>query len=269
MLEAYVFAGFFYFVFSYGMGAYSRWLERRLRTGHARGGTRSGGFAMAEADGSEGEGRGEDVAAIRHTHRAVYDANGAAFDARRLRVLYERAWLERFLAHVPKGGRVLDLGCGAGEPIARFLIDEGRDLVGLDFSATMLALARARFPAARFIEADMRELALGERFSGIVAWDSFFHLTKDEQRDLIPRLAAHLAPGGAFLATVGPDESEGVGRVGDGPVYHASLSPTEYADRFAAAGMAIERFVAEDPSCDRRSVLLARVSTGAPPAGIG
>ncbi|MFN3688801.1 amino acid ABC transporter permease [Salinarimonas sp.] len=35
VLEGYVFAGFVYFVFSYCMGAYSRWLERRLRTGHA------------------------------------------------------------------------------------------------------------------------------------------------------------------------------------------------------------------------------------------
>lgn len=208
---------------------------------------------MSDGDGSDGEG----IAAVRHGHRAVYDANGAAFDARRLRVLYERDWLERFLAHLPKGGRVLDLGCGAGEPIARFLVEQGCDLVGLDFSTTMLAIARARFPDARFVEGDMRELALGELFSGIVAWDSFFHLTKDEQRDLIPRLAAHLAPGGAFLATVGPDESEGVGRVFDGPVYHASLSPADYAARFAAAGMRIERFVAEDPDCDRRSVILA------------
>lgn len=207
---------------------------------------------MADADG-------EGISAVRHGHRAVYDTNGAAFDARRLRVLYERDWLERFLAHVPAGGRVLDLGCGAGEPIARFLIDRGCELVGLDFSATMLAIARERFPGTRFVEGDMRALDLGERFAGIVAWDSFFHLTKDEQRDLIPRLSAHLEPGGAFLATVGPRESEGIGRVGDGPVYHASLSPAEYAARFSDAGMTIERFVAEDPDCDRRSVILARL----------
>ena len=41
----------------------------------------------------------------------------------------------------------------------------------------------------------MRSLDLGRRFGGIVAWDSFFHLTADEQRALIPRLAGHLAPG--------------------------------------------------------------------------
>lgn len=34
VLEGYVFAATVYLVFSYGMGAYSRYLERRLRTGH-------------------------------------------------------------------------------------------------------------------------------------------------------------------------------------------------------------------------------------------
>lgn len=194
---------------------------------------------------------------VRHGHRAVYDANAVRFDAGRSRGLHERPWLDRLLACASPGGRILDLGCGAGEPIAAYLLTRGARVTGLDFTPAMLALARARFPAGRWIEGDMRDLDLGERFTGIVGWDSFFHLTRDEQRALIPRLARHLSPGGGLLLTVGPGDSEGLGRVGDGPVYHASLSPEEYRRRLAEAGLEVERFAPEDPATDGRSVLFA------------
>ena len=152
---------------------------------------------------------------------------------------------------------MLDLGCGAGEPIARYLIERGCAVTGVDFSSAMLAIARSRFPDGRWIEADMRTLDLDERFAAIVAWDSFFHLTRDEQRELFPRIARHLLPGGAVLLTVGPDDGEALGRVGDGAVYHASLSPAEYAARLDKSGLTVAGFVPEDPACGGHSVLLA------------
>lgn len=194
---------------------------------------------------------------IRHTHHATYEANASLWDPARSRQFFEKPWLDAMLAHVPPGSDVLDLGCGAGEPIARYLAEQGCRVTGVDFSGAMLAIARRRLPAACWLEADMRGLDLGRRFAAIVAWDSFFHLTRDEQRDLIPRLADHLAPRGALLLTVGPEDGEAVGHVGTEAVYHASLSPTEYAERLAAVGLGIERFVAADPATAGHSVLLA------------
>ena len=194
---------------------------------------------------------------IRHGHRAVYEANAVRWDGERSRALLERPWLDRLLAVVPPGGRVLDLGCGTGEPIASYLLDRGCAVTGVDFSPAMLAIARARFRQVRWIEGDMRTLDLPGRFDAIVAWDSFFHLTRDEQRALIPRLARHLAPGGGLLLTVGPADGETLGRVGEGTVYHSSLSPREYARRLAGAGLRVLDFVPEDPGCGGHSVLLA------------
>jgi SAM-dependent methyltransferase len=194
---------------------------------------------------------------IRQAHRAVYEANADHWDTTRSRALFEKAWLDRWLAHVPSGDKLIDLGCGAGEPIARYLIEQGHPVTGVDFSPKMLAIARRRFSEVRWIEADMRALDLGECFAGIVAWDSFFHLSKDEQHALIPCIARHIQPGGALLATAGPDESEAVGRLGGGAVFHASLSLAEYAERFEAAAMDIERFVPDDAPCGGHSVLLA------------
>ena len=202
---------------------------------------------------------------IRHRHRQVYEANAAAWDARRSRALFERGWLDRFLAPLRPGAPVLDLGCGGGEPIARYLIERGFAVTGLDFAPAMLGIARARFPDHRWIEADMRDLDLEERFAGILGWDSFFHLTPDEQRALIPRLARHLEPGGTLLLTVGPEASEPIGQVEGEPVYHASLSPSEYRDRLAAAGLTVAAFAPEDAQAHGHSVLLALQNTGSPP----
>ncbi len=191
------------------------------------------------------------------SNRSVYERNAAGWDRHRARTLFERAWLERFCAFLPAGESVLDLGCGAGEPIAQFLIDRGYNVCGVDFAEPMLEIARGRFPQARWVNADMRQLDLAEQFAGIVGWDSFFHLTQDEQRAILPRLARHLRPAGALLLTVGPSEGEVTGTVEGETVYHASLSRAEYERLLGAAGLAIADFVAEDPTCGFHSVLLA------------
>ncbi|MDJ1018416.1 MAG: methyltransferase domain-containing protein [Paracoccaceae bacterium] len=190
--------------------------------------------------------------------REVYERQAESYDAARSRAFFEARWLTAFGDALPRGGRVLDLGCGAGQPIAAWLIAEGFQLIGADFSEAMLALARARWPNGDWRVADMRALDFPDRFDGIVAWDSFFHLTPDEQRDCIPDLARHLAPGGRLLVTVGPKAGEVTGTVGGETVYHASLSPAEYAQRLEDAGLRMTAFVAEDPGCDLHTILMAQ-----------
>ncbi|WP_417522506.1 class I SAM-dependent DNA methyltransferase [Marinovum sp.] len=189
---------------------------------------------------------------------AVYDETAAAYDAQRSRSLFEARWLARFAACLPEGGHVLDLGCGAGEPIARWFLAEGFRLTGVDFAPAMLEIARRRWPEVDWFQADMRVLDLGRRFDGIVAWNSFFHLTVEDQRRTIARIADHLAPGGVLLATVGPEEGEAQGEVSGRPVYHASLSPAGYALLLQDHGLRLTGFLAEDPECNSHSVLMAR-----------
>jgi len=153
---------------------------------------------------------------------------------------------------------VLDLGCGAGEPIARWFMAEGFTLTGVDFAGAMLDIARQRWPEGDWRQADMRSLDLGERFDGIIAWDSFFHLTEAEQRETLRRMAAHLAPGGSLLFTAGPEAGEASGTVGAATVYHASLSPAGYAVLLEELGLRLTGFLAEDPDCASHSVMMAR-----------
>lgn len=190
--------------------------------------------------------------------RAIYDRHARAFDAHRHRLLSEARWLDRALALAPPQTACLDLGCGAGEPVGRYLAQTGRPLVGVDFSPGMLALARERLQDATFVEMDMRALDLRQRFGLIVAWDSFFHLTPADQRGALARMAAHLVPGGVLLFTCGPRAGEVEGTVEGERVYHASLDPREYASELERHGVEMVDFVAEDPTCDCHSLVLAR-----------
>ena len=195
--------------------------------------------------------------AARARLREVYERQAGAWDTSRDRSLFEKAWLDRVLARTTPGDKVLDGGCGAGEPIASYIVERGRRVCGVDFSEPMLALARTRMPNERWLLRDMRELTLGETFAGVVAWDSFFHLSREDQRHVLPSLARHLAPGGGLLVTVGPEDSEVLGTVGGEAVYHASLSRDDYARLLSASGLRIEAFVPEDAACAGHTVLFA------------
>lgn len=197
----------------------------------------------------------------------IYRRHAAAFDRLRGRTLFERAWLERFLVLVPPGGAVLDLGCGMGEPVARFLLEAGRLVTGVDASPALLALARERLPEGEWIRADMRGLALGRRFEGILAWDSFFHLSRADQRTMFPVFAHHAAPGAALMFTSGPEAGEAIGRFEGEALFHASLDPAEYRERMSEEGFAVVAHRVEDAECGGRTVWLARREGQAASAG--
>ncbi len=189
----------------------------------------------------------------RHAHAWVADRQRGSFR--------ERHWLERFAALLPSAASVLDVGCGAGAPIAEFLHDAGFRVTGIDSSPTMIDMCRTRRPQGEWLVADMRALSLGRAFHGIVAWDSFFHLTRDEQRRMFPRFAAHAAPGAALLFTSGTDDGEAIGSYAGEPLYHASLSTEEYRSVLNGSGFAVRDYIADDPRCGQHTVWLAQRET--------
>src|SRR3954467_1231439 len=77
--------------------------------------------------------------------------------------------LER-LTDLPDGAPVLDLGCGAGIPVAQ-LLAERFQVTGVDISARQIELARQNVPGATFIQADMADLHFPEAsFAAVVAF---------------------------------------------------------------------------------------------------
>jgi cyclopropane fatty-acyl-phospholipid synthase-like methyltransferase len=172
--------------------------------------------------------------------------------------LYEKPWLDRFCELIPPSGMVLDCGCGCGEPIARHLEQQGYGVTGVDSSSAMIRMFKARLPAQRAVIADMRSLALQEKFQGIVAWDSFFHLHHDDQKAMFTTFRNHAAPGAALMFTTGTSRGESMGKLGDEPLYHASLDLEEYRSLLTEHGFEVVSTIANDPACGGRTVWLAQ-----------
>lgn len=97
------------------------------------------------------------------------------------------------------GKRLLDAACGTGGHI-EFLCNHF-DVQGLDFSAEMLAVARQRFPALRFWQADMADFELGDRFDVITCLFSAIGYTRTLERmaQAVACLGRHLLPGGLLI----------------------------------------------------------------------
>ena len=191
----------------------------------------------------------------------LYERHAAAWVASRLheRELYERAWLDRFTETIPAGGPLLDIGCGAGEPIAKYLSERGYAVTGIDSSAHMVGIFQARLPDQQALVADMRTLHLDRRFHGILAWDSFFHLNYDDQRAMFAVFRAHAGPRAMLMFTSGPSHGEAIGSLEGEPLYHASLDAAEYRRLLEREGFAVVANVADDQTCRGHTVWLAQL----------
>ncbi|MDP9095773.1 MAG: class I SAM-dependent methyltransferase [Pseudomonadota bacterium] len=187
----------------------------------------------------------------------TYQRHGAAWAGLRGDRLDEGPWLDRFCALLPPAATVLDIGCGSGHPIAAELTRRGIHVTGVDGTPTMLALFQRNLPGTPAHLVDMRQLALSQRFAGLLAWDSFFHLSPADQRAMVPRFQAHAAPGAAIMFTSGDAHGEAIGELEGDPLYHASLDSEEYRTLLDAAGFTIIAHVTKDPTC-RRTVWLAQ-----------
>jgi trans-aconitate methyltransferase len=194
----------------------------------------------------------------------LYEQFAHRFDRERRRFIGEDAYLNEVLPRIDrKHPRILDLGCGSGHPIARYFIDRGCDVTGVDAAPAMITICRERFPRMTWIAHDMRALNLGRHFEAIVAWDSFFHLSADDQRAMFPVFRQHAAQGALLLFTSGPKASEAIGDLFGRELYHASLDTDEYRSLLAENGFSVLIHRVEDPECDKHTVWLAQYKGGA------
>lgn len=93
-----------------------------------------------------------------------------------------------------EGKRILDIGCGSGRYSVEFAVRGAREVVGLDFAASMLELARQNAQErgvadrCRWVEGDFLDWAPEGSFEGVVSI-GFFEYQRDVQA-LFDRIAA-------------------------------------------------------------------------------
>jgi SAM-dependent methyltransferase len=192
----------------------------------------------------------------RHAH--VWDADRNSL----IEPWNDKPWHDRFIAMLPAGSTVLDLGCGSGSPVAKYLAERGFHVTGVDTARTLIALCRQRLPAHDWLVRDMRLLQLPRRFDGVLAWDSLFHLRPDDQRHMFNVFARHAARSAVLMFNSGPAYGESVGTYRGDLLYHASSSLDEYKALLGGIGFEVAALAVEDwQTGGGRTVWLAR--TGA------
>lgn len=126
----------------------------------------------------------------------------------------ERAdgFLDPFIALMPPGAVVLDLGCGAGWAAA-VMQDRGFDVHGIDATPEMAALAQQKLKRPVRV-ASFESVDEVDTYDGIWASGALLHVPKAEMPALLPRLARALKPGGLMLATFKSGEGEARDKLG-------------------------------------------------------
>lgn len=140
------------------------------------------------------------------------------------------------------GEHILDLGCGGGQLTCR-MADAGVVVTGVDRDPDLIALARERFPAIRWVEADIATLDLGETFDAVFSNAALHWLPDPWQAARI--VADHLVPGGRMVAELGGagncrDLIEAIRAAHPDPtIDHPWYFPTEeeYAEVLAGSGL--------------------------------
>jgi ubiquinone/menaquinone biosynthesis C-methylase UbiE len=120
--------------------------------------------------------------------------------------LYSRkrldAWLDRSIPSSGQGLRLLDVGCGTGSHIARY-IARGFDAAGVDGSEKMLEHARAANPSAVLELADVERMPFQDASFDFVLCVEVLRYLPDAA-PCIREMARVLKPGGTCLATATP-----------------------------------------------------------------
>jgi hypothetical protein len=100
-----------------------------------------------------------------------------------------------------------------------------------------------------------------------LAWDSFFHLNHDDQRLMFSIFAEHASDRAVLMFNAGPEHGEAIGIYRGDPLYHASLSPKEYASLINGIGFDVIDHASNDERVGGRTVLLCRTRKNSQDAG--
>jgi 2-polyprenyl-3-methyl-5-hydroxy-6-metoxy-1,4-benzoquinol methylase len=157
-------------------------------------------------------------------------------------------WVAELGALLAPGARVLDLGCGAGVPLSRALVERGFEVTGVDISGVQVQRARELVPRATFLQADMVTWqGPTSPYDAIVSLYALIHVPLEDQRLLIPRLRSWLAVGGYLLAVVGVGAWTGVEDYFGAEMFWDHADTSTYLEWFEEAGLrpVWDRFVPE------------------------
>lgn len=207
--------------------------------------------------------------------RAAYDAVARAYEAELGDELdskpLDRALLDAFI-ELAGPGVIADVGCGPGH-VTEFLATRHSDVLGIDLSPGMIAVARERAPRLAFAVGSMLRLpAADASWAGAVALYSIIHLNARERASACYELARVVRRHGWLLLSFHIDSPQ----FAAGQVNHLTswfgetvdldgffLDPANVAADLQSAGFVISAHLERQPSPEieypsRRCYLVAQ-----------
>lgn len=171
---------------------------------------------------------------------SYYDANAEAYfsdtvdaDVSGLR--------ERFLAHVPPRGHILDAGCGSGRD-ARAFAEAGYQITAFDASAEMVKRAAA-YTGLAVTQMTFDDMTWADEFDGIWACATLLHVPRDKLSSTFARFARALRRGGVWYLSVKHGTDDRV----VGARTFTDMTEQETRDRLEGVGLSvIDLWVTDD-----------------------
>jgi len=105
--------------------------------------------------------------------------------------------------------KILDAGCGAGIPIAKYL-SENFEVYGIDISLKQIELAKKLIPNGKFKKANLIEKSFeNEFFHGIIALYSLIHINRKNHLEILRNFYNVLKKPGFLMICMGLEDYEG------------------------------------------------------------
>lgn len=145
--------------------------------------------------------------------------------------------------------RILDLGCGTGTPITKYMAEKGFHVLGIDLSGEMVRVASFNVPEARFLQMSMTEIPYVSEFDGVVSNFSMLLLSPAMFNEAARRIHSSLKDGGYFYLALNepaeemddPDSDVIVNIMGQ-EMYSRAYTVEEIDDIFKPLGYTLVKF---------------------------
>lgn len=171
-----------------------------------------------------------------------------------------------FADKVKPSGHILDIGCGSGLPLTKYLSGRGFRVTGLDAAEEMIAIAKSSsISRADFIIGDFLDFNTNNKFDAILAWDSLWHFPKNSQGSVYSKIGNMLTANGYFLFTHGNVDGEHIDTMMGEQFYYSAISEQDIYERLKESDFEIvysHRDFLENKSHRALAVLAVKLAKG-------